>query len=110
MGKKVRIGSLLVEKKTNLNGKEYTSVYLGLGTMGNKDPKYNTSVELVVKDNNGNVIHTQKNGFISLTDPRTQPDELLAAGVIKQETYDKMKEGLTRLPEKIKYSLEVSGR
>lgn len=106
--KKLRIGNLLVEKKKSQAGREYTSVYLGLGNDRNKNPDYNLSVELVVKDHTGKVVHTQKNGFVSLVDPRTQPDELLAAGIINEEQHNKMKERLSNLPDKIKYALELN--
>ncbi len=106
---KLRIGNLIAEKKTNKNtGQEYTSIYLGLGNTRNKDPKYNTTVELTIRDHTGKVVHTQQNGFVSLTDPRTQPDELLAAGVIDEVRAQKMRDGLENLPEKIKYSLELN--
>ena len=108
MAKKLKIGNLLVEKKTDKNGKEYISRYLGLGSSKNRDPKYDLSVELVIRDHTGNVVHTQKNGFLTLVDLRTQPDDLLAAGLIDESRYDKMKEGLSRLPDRIKYSLELN--
>lgn len=105
---KLRIGSLIAEKKKSQSGQEYTTVFLGLGNDRNKDPKYNTTVELTVRDHLGNVIHSQKNGFVSLVDPRTEPDELLSAGIISQERADQMKDRLSNLPDKIKYTLQLN--
>lgn len=111
MAKKLRLGSLLVNKRTfNNNGQsvEKTMVSLALGSVKNSDPKYNTTVEIIVKDSTGKVIHRQENGFLNLVDPRSQPDELLAAGKIDESQYESMKERVSRIPDSVKYSLEVT--
>lgn len=107
---KLRIGSLIAEEKTNKAGQTYKSIFLGLGNDRNKDPKFNTSVQVIIRDHQGKVVHDQTNGFINLVDPRTQPDDLLRAGIITEEVSEKMKAGLERLPEKIKYTLEVNSK
>lgn len=110
MAKKLKVGSLLVNKRkfTN-NGTEVekTMISLALGNLKNKDPRYDLSVELTVRDNTGKIVHSQTNGFVNLIDPRTQPDELLKAGIIDEPTHTKMKERLTNLPDMVKYSLEI---
>lgn len=110
MAKKLKVGSLLVNKRKFMNqGKEVekTMISIGLGNIKNLDPKYNLTVEFIVKDHNGNIVHRQENGFINLVDPRTQPDELLSAGLISQEIHASMKERISKLPEMVKYSLEI---
>src|SRR6266851_580105 len=99
MAKKVNAGSLWVKEGVR-NGRKWKSVFLGLGSKS-KDPKYNTTLELTIKDSDGNVIHRQTDGLISLVDPRTRPDELLEAGLITEEVYNKMRSGLDKLPEGI---------
>jgi hypothetical protein len=109
--KKLKIGSLLRNtRKFNNNGQEVekTLVSIGLGNVKNKDPKYNLHVELIVTDSAGKVVHRQKDGFINLVDPGTQPDELLAAGVIDEEAHHQMKERLKNLPDSIRYNLELN--
>ena len=110
MAKKLKVGSLLVNKRTfNNNGVdvEKTMISLGLGNVKNKDPKYNLNVEFIVKDHTGKVVHRQENGFISLVDPRTQPGELRAAGIISEEIYESMQSRVASIPDSIKYSLEI---
>lgn len=104
MAKNVQIGSLLVTEDKNGNQR----VSIGLGKKNKPEySKYDVSVELVVKDGSGKVIARQKDGFINLIDPRTQPDELFKAGVISEETAEKMREQASRTPDKIKYQLQV---
>src|SRR5690349_5388830 len=113
MAKKLKIGSLLANKRTfNNGGKEVekTLISLALGSMKNKDPKYNLSVTLIVKDHTGKIVHQQDNGFVNMVDPRSQPDELFAAGLITADQYAEAKERVSRIPESIKYSLEVPSR
>lgn len=108
--KKVRVGILLKNKKTfTNNGKsvEREMLSIALGTQG-RDPKYNTTVELIVKDNTGKVIHTQTNGFINLTNPRTQPGELLQAGIISEEIYNKMLESAGMLNDSVRFTLDLN--
>ena len=107
--KKIKLGSLIKERKKNKNGTEYDAIYIGLGQKNPKSPQYNFSVELVVKDSKGNVVATQKDGFIELSDPRTKPDQLLEIGVISEEQAEKMKDSASRMPEKVKYELLIKG-
>lgn len=51
--------------KSDKNGK----FYIILGSNKNKDPKYNFSVELVVRDSKGDIVHSQKDGLLSLLEP-----------------------------------------
>jgi len=47
--------------------------FLILGDLKNKDSKYQYTVELIVKDSKGEVVHTVQNPLISLSDPRSRP-------------------------------------
>lgn len=69
--KTYRIGTLRTGKAKDIDGETRPSVYLALGDLKNTDPKYNTSVEVIVRDHLGNVVYQQQNGFINLDDPRT---------------------------------------
>lgn len=107
---KIKIGSLLVNERTFVNqGKEVKKnlVSVALGNVKNKDPKYNLSVTLIVKDSTGKVVHQQENGYINLVDPRLQPDELLAAGLITEDQALTKKQQLLKLPDMVKYNLEI---
>lgn len=104
MAKNVRVGNLLNNK---VNGKTLLSI--GLGNKG-KDPKYNTTVEITIKDSEGNVIAKQTNGFLNLVDPRKEPDDLFAAGKITEEVRDKMKSGVAKLNEMVKYSVRLQSQ
>lgn len=101
--KRIKLGSLLVSEKTSTNK---GGPYIGLGDVKNKDPKYNYNVELIVTNSTGEVVFKQKNGFINLVDPRTQPDELLALGLISESEAEKRREQVARIPSFIKYTLE----
>lgn len=61
--KSVRIGNVLSGKE------DKDAFYIKLGAEKQKDPKYNRSVEIIVKDDEGNVLAHQKNGFISMAKP-----------------------------------------
>lgn len=50
--------------------KDPNSFSIKLGTSGNKDPKYDMSVEIVVKNGAGEVIAKQTDGWLTLKDPR----------------------------------------
>ena len=111
MAKKLKVGVLLVNNRTfDNNGRsvQKTMVSLALGSSKNQDPTYNTTVELIVKDHTGKVVHRQENGFLNLVDFRKQPDELLAEGRISESDYEAMKERISRVSESIKYNLEVT--
>lgn len=109
---KVRLGSLTVNKRTFTNNGqsvEKNMISLALGSSKNKDPKWNTTVEITVKDHTGKVIHQQVNGFLNLVDPRTYPDELFASGLIDENTHAEMKEkALASTPPYVKYRIEAS--
>ena len=100
--KYVKIGSVI--KSIRKDGSENFSI--GLGSKG-KNPQYNLSVELVVRDSNGKVVARQTDGFINLNNPRTEPDELLQRGIITEEKAHEMKQNLNKLPDKIKFVLKV---
>lgn len=101
MAKITRIGNLLNNK---VNGKTLLSI--GLGNKG-KNEDYNTSVEIIVRNSKGEVVARQTDGFLNLVDPRKEPDDLLAAGKITEEVAAKMKEGVAKLNEKVKYSVRL---
>ncbi len=110
----VRIGNLIVTNKVDragnpvydAEGKQVKKVAVGLGNKG-KNPDYDVTVEILVKDHTGKVIAKQVDGFINLVDPRTQPDELYSAGIISEEKLHQMQNQLKTLPEKIKFQLLV---
>lgn len=66
MAKFVKIGNVI----RNKHGKEA----LALGDNRNRDPKYNFSVEVIVRDNEGKEVHRQKDGFLNFHDPRKNPN------------------------------------
>jgi len=103
--KRIKLGNVIVENKKDKNGQEYTSRYIGLGQQGSKNPDFDLTVELTVKDSKGKVIASQTNGFLSVVDPRTQPQELLSAGLISEEIAEKMQERVSKIPTKIKQEL-----
>lgn len=51
--------------------KDANSFSIKLGQDGNKDPKYDLTVELVVKNSLGEVVAHQTDGWLTLKDPRT---------------------------------------
>ncbi len=65
----VRLGSVL-------KNKDGEGSYIALGNTKAKEDKYNFSVELTVKDAAGNVVATQKNGYVSVFDPRTSRENV----------------------------------
>lgn len=107
--KRVKLGSILSETKKRSDGTEYRTVYVVLGQNSTKSPDFNYSVEITVKNAKGQVVAKQTNGFISITDPRKAPEELLAAGVISEEQAEKMRERASKMPAKIKQELWVNG-
>ncbi len=46
--------------------------YIKLGNLNNSDSKYNLHVEIVVKDDKGNVVVSKNDGFLTLVDPRSR--------------------------------------
>jgi hypothetical protein len=107
---KIKIGSLLAGKtvKSTKDGREreFSWASIALGNKG-KDPKYDNTVEITVKDHQGKVIYTQTGGFINLVNPRTQPQDLLDLGLLKQEDFEQKSESVKKLSDKVKYSLEI---
>lgn len=102
MAKKiVKVGNLLNNK---YEGKTLLSI--GLGNKG-KNPEYDTSVEIIVRNSKGEVIARQVDGFLNLVDPRKEPDDLLAAGKITEEVAEKMKNGVAKLNQMVKYSVRL---
>lgn len=96
--KRLEIGKLMVKDGT----------FLTLGRQnGPGYEKYNLSVEVTVRDNEGKVVAQQTDGFISLVDPRTEPDRLLSLGIIDEARALEMKERAARLPSSIKYVLQL---
>lgn len=103
MAKNVQIGTLMVSE-----GQYGKQVSIGLGKKNKGEySKYDLTVELIVKDATGKVVAKQTDGFINLIDPRTKPDSLLKAGAITEEQYAKQKAAADRIPDKIKYELQV---
>lgn len=106
MAKKVKIGSLLLNE-VEFNGVKKKLLSVGLGSKNKNNPQYDQTVEIIVRDNTGKIIAQQRDGFLEVVDPRKEPDELLAAGLISEEIAEKMKENVSKLPEKIKYQLRM---
>ena len=71
------------------------SFSIKLGLDGNKDPKYDLHVELIVKNNAGEVVARQTDGWLTLKDPRQSPF---------------LKEGQAeRIPNTLQFDVLVSG-
>lgn len=102
--KNQQIGTVM--RKTHDNGRQ--STFITLGNTRAKDPKWNYTVEFVVKDGNGNVIAKQTNGFVNVVDPRTQPQELLEAGLISEDVAQQMMERAEKIPEAIVKQLFIN--
>jgi hypothetical protein len=105
MAKNVEIGSLIVSEDNN--GNKRVSIGLGKKNRDAKYSKYDLSVEVVVRDHTGKVIAKQTDGFINLIDPRTRADDLLKAGIIDEDKAADMRMQATKIPDKIKYQLQV---
>lgn len=65
MAKFTKIGAIM-EK----DGK----TFVVLGNTRSTNKKYNFDVEITVKDSEGKVVAKAKNGFLSLKDPRANPN------------------------------------
>ena len=98
MAKYRKIGSVFKGK---------TGPFIALGDSKSKNEKYNFTVEIVVKDNQGKVIAEQKNGFINLNDPRKEPTRLLEANLISEDTAAEMEEKVKNLSEKLLFNLMI---
>lgn len=105
--KKIKMGSMLVTEVTdNRTNQPKKLLSIGLGNKGN-NPTYNTSVTVTVRDGNGKVIAEQTDGFLELTDPRKEPDELLAAGLVDESQHAKMTENVAKLSPKVRYVVKM---
>lgn len=73
-----------------LKGKDGGS-YITLGNDRNKDPQYNFSVEVTVRDSSGEVVAKQTDGYLNVFDPRSRdnagnvPDFVLFDISMKEE-------------------------
>lgn len=67
--------------------------FVVLGNTKSRNEKYNYNVEIRVTDNSGNVITEQKNGILSVFDPRKRP------GISEEDS--------ARIPESVLYELFV---
>lgn len=106
MAKKIKIGSLIVtEVQDKVRGPKKL-ISLGLGVKGARS-EYDMSVEVIVRNKAGQVVHKQTDGFISLSDPRTEMDDLLAAGFIDEKEAEKRREQASRISPKVKYNIIV---
>lgn len=103
MAKKFTFGNLI--KTTGKDNQ--TRLSLALGSKNNRDPKYDFSVEITVKDSAGRVIAKQNDGFIDLVDPRTEGDRLLSLGIISEEVAEKMKTSAAKISEKVRYHARI---
>jgi hypothetical protein len=79
--------------------------FIKLGSTNNRNEKYNYSVEITVKDNNGQVISKQSDGFLNLIDPRKEPARLLEANVITEDRAAEMEERVANLSDKLIFEL-----
>lgn len=78
--KYTRIGQVL--KSKDKPGQSY----IVLGNKKNKDPKYNLSVEITVRNDAGEVIAKQTDGFVSVFEPREDSPEFVLFDLsLKQE-------------------------
>lgn len=98
---KLKIATVMTNKREDGS----FSTFLVLGNK-NKTPteankKFENSVEIIVRNHEGKVVYQQLDGFISLEDPRTRPQELLKAKAINEDMYNKMMERVARMSEKV---------
>lgn len=100
--KYIKVGSVIVSERADKS----KNIAIGLGQKGKKE-EYNLSVEIIVRDNAGKVVARQTDGFINLSDPRTEPDELLKANLITEEQAADMKNNVAKLSDKVKYTLKM---
>lgn len=59
--------------------KDGTGMYIALGDSRNKNPDFNYSVEVIVKNAKGEVVASQTDGFLTILDPRKSPKANLDA-------------------------------
>lgn len=58
---------------TVMKKKDGTSNFLALGQSNPKNPKYNFTVEITIKDATGAVVGQTTNGILSIQNPRKRP-------------------------------------
>lgn len=69
-GKTVKIGSVWLNEVTSASGEAKKVPSIKLGSKGNKDPQYDLSVEIIVRDSKGTVVARQTDGFVNMYAPR----------------------------------------
>lgn len=67
MVKKFKIGTVQTKK-------DKSGVTVAVGNPTAKNEKFRTTVEITVKDANGNVLAKAENGFLQVVDPRKNPN------------------------------------
>ncbi len=67
MSKLLRIASVWEKKDSTPDNPKF---FMRLGQQNPKKPQYDLSVEITVKDKDGNVVTQMKDGFLTLSDPR----------------------------------------
>lgn len=72
--------------------KDRSGTTIALGNY-NKNPAYQTTVEMIVRDAQGNVLAKQVGGFLQVSDPRKRP------GITEEQ--------VEKIPEWIKYEINL---
>ena len=67
MAKQTRIGSVWQTKASTAEDPKF---FLRLGQKNPKKPQYDLTVEVTVKDKDGNVVSKLTDGYLTLADPR----------------------------------------
>jgi hypothetical protein len=62
-----RIGAIWETKQSTPEEPKY---FMKLGQSNPKKPQYDLTVEVTVKDKDGNVVSQNTNGFLTIADPR----------------------------------------
>jgi hypothetical protein len=88
--KKFKVGNVQLKK-------DRSGVTVALGNYS-KDPKYATTVEMIVRDGSGNVLAKTTGGFLQVVDPRKQ---------LNKDGTEKSEEQLAKIPEWIKNELFI---
>lgn len=104
--KKFKVGSL-IKTDREANGVKKSFLSIGLGQKNPKKPEWDQSVEIIVRNNKGDIVARQTDGFLDVVDPRKEPEELLAAGAIDEAMAEKMKQNVSKLSEKVRYVVKL---